>query len=177
MGGGFPSAFGGGPNAATISGGQMNIDWVAVYNKAPGTQGGTTTTTGPPAGGNIAQGKPTTASSTENGGTPASAATDGDSGTRWSSAFADPQWLQVDLGKSYNISQVSLNWEAAYASQYQIQTSDDGSNWTPIYQSTTSTGGKQTLSVSGSGRYVRMYGTGRATPYGYSLWDFAVAGT
>jgi beta-glucanase (GH16 family) len=177
MGGGFPSAFGGGPNAATISGGQMNIDWVAVYNKAPGTQGGTTTTTGPPAGGNIAQGKPTTASSTENGGTPASAATDGDSGTRWSSAFADPQWLQVDLGKSYNISQVSLNWEAAYASQYQIQTSDDGSNWTPIYQSTTSTGGKQTLSVFGSGRYVRMYGTGRATPYGYSLWDFAVAGT
>ena len=177
MGGGFPSAFGGGPNAATISGGQMNIDWVAVYNKAPGTQGGTTTTTGPPAGGNIAQGKPTTASSTENGGTPASAATDGNSGTRWSSAFADPQWLQVDLGKSYNISQVSLNWEAAYASQYQIQTSDDGSNWTPIYQSTTSTGGKQTLSVSGSGRYVRMYGTGRATPYGYSLWDFAVAGT
>jgi beta-glucanase (GH16 family) len=35
MGGGFPSAFGGGPNSATASGGQMNIDYVAVYNKAP----------------------------------------------------------------------------------------------------------------------------------------------
>jgi len=35
MGGGFPGAFGGGPNAATASGGQMNIDYVAVYNKAP----------------------------------------------------------------------------------------------------------------------------------------------
>ena len=35
MGGGFPDAFGGGPNAATVSGGQMNIDYVAVYNKAP----------------------------------------------------------------------------------------------------------------------------------------------
>ncbi|WP_371476749.1 glycoside hydrolase family 16 protein [Kitasatospora sp. NBC_00315] len=51
MGGGFPSAFGGGPNANTVSGGQMNVDWVAVYNKAPGgtTTGGTTgggTTTG-----------------------------------------------------------------------------------------------------------------------------------
>ncbi|SEF93458.1 Beta-glucanase, GH16 family [Actinacidiphila yanglinensis] len=35
MGGGFPDAFGGGPNASTVSGGQMNIDYVAVYNKAP----------------------------------------------------------------------------------------------------------------------------------------------
>ncbi|MBP0462194.1 glycoside hydrolase family 16 protein [Streptomyces montanisoli] len=35
MGGGFPNAFGGGPNAATVSGGQMNVDYVAVYNKAP----------------------------------------------------------------------------------------------------------------------------------------------
>ncbi|MEV6795011.1 glycoside hydrolase family 16 protein [Streptomyces sp. NPDC051320] len=35
MGGGFPNAFGGGPNAATVSGGRMNVDYVAVYNKAP----------------------------------------------------------------------------------------------------------------------------------------------
>jgi beta-glucanase (GH16 family) len=35
MGGSFPAAFGGGPNAATASGGQMLVDYVAVYNKAP----------------------------------------------------------------------------------------------------------------------------------------------
>ena len=106
MGGGFPAAFGGGPNAATVSGGQMNIDWVAVYNKPPsgGTGGGT----------NIAQGQPTTSSSVENAGTLAANATDGNAGTRWSSAFSDPQWIQVDLGQSYNISHVTLNWEAAY---------------------------------------------------------------
>jgi len=40
MGGGFPAAFGGGPTAATISGAQMNIDYVAVYNKAPASGGG-----------------------------------------------------------------------------------------------------------------------------------------
>ena len=34
MGGGFPAAFGGGPFASTVSGGAMNIDYVAVYNKA-----------------------------------------------------------------------------------------------------------------------------------------------
>ncbi len=40
MGGGFPAAFGGGPTAATVSGGQMNVDYVAVYNKAAGSGGG-----------------------------------------------------------------------------------------------------------------------------------------
>ena len=37
--------------------------------------------------------QPATASSTENAGTPAAAAVDGNTGTRWSSAFTDPQWL------------------------------------------------------------------------------------
>ena len=123
MGGGFPDAFGGGPNAATVSGGQMNIDYVAVYNKAPGGGGGA-------GGSNIAQGKPTTASSDENATFPAANATDGNTGTRWSSAFSDPQWLQVDLGQTYNINHVTLNWEAAYGRAYQIQTSTDGTTWT-----------------------------------------------
>jgi len=34
MGGGFPAAFGGGPNGNTVSGGEMKIDYLAVYNKA-----------------------------------------------------------------------------------------------------------------------------------------------
>ena len=122
---------------------------------------------------NVALNKPTTASSQENAGTAASAATDGNTGTRWSSAFSDPQWLQVDLGSVMSICQVSLNWETAYATAFQIQTSTDGSTWTPIYSTTAGTGGTQTLNVSGSGRYLRMYGTARATQYGYSLWEFS----
>jgi beta-glucanase (GH16 family) len=171
MGGGFPAAFGGGPNAATVSGGQMNIDYVAVYNKGPGS------TTPPPTGTNIAQGRPTTASSTENAASPASAATDGNTTTRWSSAFSDPQWLQVDLGQSYNVSHVQLNWEAAYAKAFQIQVSSDGTNWTSCYQTTTGTGGVQDLGVNCTGRYIRMYGTQRGTAYGYSLYEFSVNGT
>jgi hypothetical protein len=169
MGGGFPAAFGGGPFASTASGGQLKIDYVAVYNKPPGGGGG--------GGTDIAQGKPTTASSVENASFPPANATDGNTGTRWSSAFSDPQWLQVDLGQTYNISAVTLNWEAAYAKAFQIQTSNDGTNWTPIYSTTTGTGGVQNLAVTGTGRYIRMYGTQRATPYGYSLWEFSVNGT
>ena len=125
----------------------------------------------------LSQGKTATASSTENAGTPAADAVDGNTGTRWSSAFSDPQWLEVDLGASASISQVVLNWESAYATAFQIQTSNDGTNWTNIYSTTTGTGGVQTLNITGSGRYVRMYGTARATGYGYSLWEFQVYGT
>jgi hypothetical protein len=70
-----------------------------------------------------------------------------------------------------------LAWESAYAKAFQIQTSNDGTTWTTIYSTTTGTGGVQTIPVSGSGRYVRMYGTVRATGYGYSLWEFQVFGS
>ncbi|GAA4629712.1 hypothetical protein GCM10023196_052170 [Actinoallomurus vinaceus] len=125
----------------------------------------------------LSQGKPATASSVENAGTPASAAVDGDAGTRWSSAFSDPQWLQVDLGGPATLSQVVLTWETAYATAFQIQVSDDAATWSTVYSTTGGTGGTQTLNVSGAGRYVRMYGTARATGYGYSLWEFQVYGT
>jgi hypothetical protein len=126
----------------------------------------------------ISQGKTATASSSENPGPyPASAAVDGNTGTRWSSAFSDPQWLQVDLGATATIGSVTLNWEAAYGKSFQIQTSTNATNWTTIYSTTTGAGGVQNLTVSGSGRYVRMYGTARGTPYGYSLWEFQVFGS
>src|SRR6202042_1115389 len=125
----------------------------------------------------LSQGKTATASSVENASFPASAAVDGNTGTRWSSAFSDPQWLEVDLGSSASITQVVLQWEAAYATAFQIQTSSDGTNWTTIYSTTTGTGGTQTLNITGTGRYVRMYGTVRGTAYGYSLWEFQVYGT
>jgi hypothetical protein len=123
---------------------------------------------------NAAQGRPATASSSESAAFPAGSAVDGNTATRWSSAFSDPQWLQVDLGSSQSICQVVLTWEAAYARSFQIQVSSDAATWTSVYSTTTGSGGTQTLDVSGTGRYVRMYGTARATQYGYSLWEFAV---
>jgi hypothetical protein len=122
----------------------------------------------------LSQGKPATASSQEGADVGPANAVDGDAGTRWSSQFSDPQWLQVDLGATATISQVVLQWEGAYGRAFQIQTSDNGSTWTTINTTTAGTGGTQTLNVTGSGRYVRMYGTARGTGYGYSLWEFKV---
>ena len=124
----------------------------------------------------LSQGRPVTASSSENAGLAAANAVDGNTGTRWSSAFSDPQWISVDLGATASISQIVLTWEAAYGRSFQLQTSTDNATWTTIYSTTTGTGGVQTLNVSGSGRWVRMYGTARATGYGYSLWEFQVYG-
>ncbi|MFF3204105.1 discoidin domain-containing protein [Streptomyces sp. NPDC002962] len=124
----------------------------------------------------LSQGKTATASSTE-GVFGARNAVDGDPGTRWSSAFADPQWIQIDLGARADISRVALTWEAAYATSFRIEVSDDAQAWTVLHQTATGVGGAQSLAVSGAGRYVRMYGAQRATPYGYSLWEFQVYGT
>jgi hypothetical protein len=137
-----------------------------------GTSGGTGPTTCDTA--NAAQGKPASASSTENAGTPASAAFDGDAGTRWSSQAADPQWVRVDLGSVRELCGIDLSWEAAHAKDFQIQASADGQTWNTLRSVTDATGGTARYDVSGSGRYVRIHGTTRATPYGYSLWEVAV---
>ncbi|MFJ3328850.1 discoidin domain-containing protein [Streptomyces griseus] len=125
----------------------------------------------------LSQGAAVTASSEENGGTAAGNAVDGDGGTRWSSAFADPQWIRIDLGSPAALSRVELSWEAAHAKSYRIEISADGSNWTTAYSTTTSAGGNETVNVSGDARHVRLTGTERATGYGYSLWEFKVFGT
>ncbi|WP_309049446.1 glycosyl hydrolase family 8 [Streptomyces sp.] len=126
----------------------------------------------------ISTGKPATASSIEASGFEPGLSVDADTTTRWASAEGiDPQWLRIDLGSSHLISRVKLNWEAAYARTYRIQTSQDGASWTDVHTTSAGDGAIDDLAVSGTGRYVRMYGTGRGTPYGYSLWEFEVYGS
>ena len=109
---------------------------------------------------------------------PGSYAVDGNLSTRWATAWSDPQWIYVDLGATYNINEVWLDWESAYATTFQIQVSSNAATWTTIYGTATGAGGIQDLTgLSGTGRYVRMYGTKRGTTYGYSLWEFQVYGT
>lgn len=107
---------------------------------------------------------------------PAINAIDGNGSTRWESDFSDPQWISIDLGASYEIGQVVLNWEGAFASSYEIQITDDPTftTFTTAYTTTNGDGGIDDIAVNETGRYVRMYGTVRGTIYGYSLWEFEV---
>lgn len=121
-----------------------------------------------------------TASSTENAGTPASAAIDGNATSRWSSAFADPQWLRVDLGQQSWVSSVTISWETASAADYQLQLSNDGSTWSTVKTITAAAAGARTDTLTGLssnvGRYVRVYGTRRNTTYGYSIYEIKIYG-
>ena len=104
-------------------------------------------------------------------------AVDGDPGTRWSSAWADNQWIYIDLGQKFSIRRVVLAWETAYGKVYRIEVSDDTLTWTQIFFNSNSPGGTEDLSnLTGAGRYVRMYGMARATQWGFSLWEFEVYG-
>ena len=77
---------------------------------------------------NIALGKPAKASSGN-----AALAFDGDANTRWASNWESDEYISVDLGTAYTISEINLLWESAYATKYKIQISNDGVNWTNAY--------------------------------------------
>ena len=117
----------------------------------------------------LSQGKAATASSSEGAGLAASMAFDGHTPKRWAGAFADPQWIQVDLGASVRIGRVVLRWESAYGRAYRILTSGDRTNRTPAHTTTAGDGGFDD-------RYVRLEPTLRGTADGYSLWEFGVHG-
>lgn len=128
---------------------------------------------------NLALNKSVTASS-EEGVFVAESAVDGDSGTRWGSDFVDDEWIMVDLGASYTICEVDLNWEDAYGSDYEILlgTTTDMESATVIATITGEDGGTDVISTDNTvaGQYLWMKGISRGTGYGYSLWELEVYG-
>ncbi|UKS25361.1 S-layer homology domain-containing protein [Paenibacillus sp. HWE-109] len=127
---------------------------------------------------NLALNHPAVASSNDSTVDTAPWAFDGDMSTRFGSKRAvDPGWIYVDLGTIKSINEVRLYWEAAYAKSYQIQVSNDLQTWNNVYSTTTGKGLMEKIAFNQTdARYVRMYGTVRATQYGYSMWEFEVYG-
>ncbi len=124
---------------------------------------------------NIAYRRTATSSSIESSSYSAANAVDADGNTRWSSSYADHQNLIIDLWSQQTISSFKISWEEAYASQYQIQISNDNSTWTTVYEDYSSTGGTQTINISPvKARYVKIYCIKRATQYGFSIYEFEV---
>lgn len=105
---------------------------------------------------------------------PAEYAIDNNSGTRWSSEFSDPQFLVLDLGSEKEISSIIINWEGAYASVFEIQTSNDNQTWETFYTENHGTGGVDTISLNNTARYVRIYLIERETQWGYSIIDLRI---
>ena len=128
---------------------------------------------------NLALGKPTTCSGSENGGTSSDKATDGLLDTRWSSRFQDGEWLVIDLQNTYAVNRVKLYWEAAYATHFDIQLSTDGVQYATAYTAINAKGGTQDILLPAGAteaRYVRILCHERNTGYGSSLYEVEVYG-
>lgn len=110
---------------------------------------------------------------------PASAASDGDPGTRWSSPVEDGAWWQAELPRPVRLGQVVLHWQDAYASRYRVQVSADGRTWRTAATVREGGGGRESVRMDAKDtRFIRVQGDARATQYGYSLWSveaYAVA--
>lgn len=124
--------------------------------------------------------------STVEGGYLAANAIDGNLGTRWASTHGnDNDYWTVDYGTPKTFNTVKILWEGAYAKEFKIQTSDNGTDWTDV-----KTVGPRTLTgfsdsdpivteeiiIPGgtdiTAQYVRFQGVKRGTVYGYSFWEF-----
>lgn len=137
---------------------------------------------------NIARGCEATASNTSNGS--ASLALDGDATTRWEcdrpvSFDTEEEYLvdyTVDLGAVVETEGVSILWEAAYATDFLLQISSDGSEFETVERvsgySFVGPGATQTFSFESAkeARFVRLHLIRRATIYAYSVYELQVFG-
>jgi hypothetical protein len=140
-----------------------------------GSNGGTGGAGGGSTSSNLALGMNTTASGSQDAGYAPANAVDGNAGSRWSSDFNDNAWMTVDLGQPKAFDRIVLRWENAYGKSYLIQTSNDNATWSNIATQSAGQGGSEEIDVPlTTARYVRMQGVQRATPYGYSLFEFEI---
>ncbi len=110
--------------------------------------------------------------------------------TQLGSSASDPQWVEVDLREEYQIKEFDLLWNEAKASDYYIQVSTDGENYTNAYivrnalvkDSEDGTKNQRVdnivLNQMVTARYVRFYGTARdiTNQYEYNIREFAIYG-
>jgi len=119
--------------------------------------------------------KPATASSVHEAAYAAANAMDGDPATYWSSTFADPAWLAVDLGAACKISRVSITWEAAFSKSFSVQVSVDGQTWTDVFKEENGKGGTSEIKfASMEARHVRISCTKRGTQWGHAIRELQV---
>ncbi|KNY25956.1 discoidin domain-containing protein [Pseudobacteroides cellulosolvens] len=131
--------------------------------------------------GNMALNKTIESSTNQDSEFTAKNAVDGNGDTRWASVSGkyDTEYIKVDLGSVSDINRVVIYWEDAYATQYKILTSADGSSWTTAYQQYNGKGGLDEIKLDKtySARYVKVECSQKVnSEWGYSIWEVLVYG-
>ena len=127
---------------------------------------------------NLARGKKTVASSSENDDSHAAkSVTDGNTGSSWRSGGPGEQWVMVDLGAPTEFSDIVLTWESEAAKAYEILASDDASTWRTVY-----TSGKPSTPIDQiridpvTARYVKLQGTAPHDDWQLVLFEMELYG-
>lgn len=143
--------------------GYGRLDVLASYQWLQG--GGTATPTPTPAE-NLALGKPVTVSSFQDESHNGDQAVDGGAASYWQTKRVRgkngpaSESLTVDLGSLSTVDDILVSWHDYYATSYEIELSENGSDWSSVYATSSSDGGLDTLTVGGAAaRYVRMTST------------------
>ncbi len=103
---------------------------------------------------------------------------DGDLLSRWSSNYTDNQWVSLDFGKTKVIERIVIFWEAAYAVDYDILTSEDNKNWQVLLSLTNQDGGIDKIEFAPQkARFIKIIGRKRFNPdWGISIWELLCFG-
>jgi hypothetical protein len=148
---------------------------------APSYEAPAARVTGP----DLAHGRPAVASSVRRRRHGPARATDGNAATHWASAREEGgrSWLYVDLGDTYALDRVNLDWGRARPGRVTVQVADvlpadsaDESNWRDAAPVVTGNRAKHDLSVSGVGRYVRVVCEASTRGGRFALGDVRVFG-
>ena len=103
--------------------------------------------------------------------------------SRWSSNKDGEAWLALDLGKEVSVDRVTIYWGKQYGKTYVLETSDNGSDWTPV-----TVNGETSLHAEASKtdtvtltdvttQHIRVRITERNSEYSTGIWEFEVWGT
>lgn len=127
---------------------------------------------------NLAMNQPVIVSSEKGASFGGGMAVDGSLATLWQSAKSSrknglpSEWIQVDLGVETQVGRVALVWDSFFSTDYTIQLSSDGGNWSTVFATNAGDGGSDEITFATiTARYIRLDTTGWAN----NTWRIALA--
>jgi hypothetical protein len=97
--------------------------------------------------------------------------------TRWRSGSVAPdQWLLIDFTRPREYGGLVIDWDADdYATAYEIEVSNDGESWSPVYSCTAGNGGRDYVYIhDGESRLIRMVLRQSSRGQGYGVRQLAL---
>ncbi len=167
-----------------VQGAAVKVNWLNITTNASAESEGEVGGTDPdPIPTNLALSKPCTASSEfnhpNNGLLAAGNATDGSASSRWGSneqnvEYAN-EWLEVDLQKEETLNKIVINWEAAYAREYNVEITTDKQSWETVYTTTDGQGGIVNIPLSNvQARYIKINCTRKIAAYQNNFYGYSI---